>query len=101
MSKALKLKPADIQASLSKLAKRYSKHAAFAAVLVVLLVYILVVFKINDLSNVEPAANQPANAANNIPKVNQESINRIQSLEQNNTEIHSLFEDARNNPFQE
>lgn len=101
MSKALNLNPAAIQASASKLAKRYSKHAAFGAVLIVLLVYILVVFKINALAKVEPAANQSTSAANIIPKVNQQSIDRIQSLEQNNTEIKSLFEEARNNPFQE
>jgi hypothetical protein len=100
MNKGLKLNTASIQALLSKTAKRYSKHAAFAAILVVLLVYILVVFKVNSLAKVEPAAETPANS-NLIPKVNQKSIDRIQSLEQNNTEIHSLFEEARNNPFQE
>jgi hypothetical protein len=100
MSNDLKLNPAAIQAQLSKIAKRYSKHAAFAAILVVLLVYILVVFKVNSLAKVEPAADAPTTASL-IPKVNQKSIDRIQSLEQNNTEIHSLFEEARNNPFQE
>ena len=100
MNKGLKLNPAALQAYVSKLAKRYSKHAAFAAILVVLFVYIFVVFKVNSLAKVEPAT-QTVNTANLIPKVNQKSINRIQSLEQNNTEIHSLFEEARNNPFQE
>ena len=100
MNKGLKLNPAALQASLSKFAKRYSKHAAFGAIIAVLLVYILVVFKVNSLAKVEPAAETPT-TANLIPKVNQKSIDRIQSLEQNNTEIHSLFEEARNNPFQE
>ena len=101
MNKNLSFNPAKIQADMSKLVNRYSKHAAFGAIIVVLLVYILVVFKINSLSKVEPAANQAPTAANLIPKVNQKSIDRIQSLEQNNTQIHSLFEEARNNPFQE
>lgn len=101
MSKKLSFNPAKIQADASKLVNRYSKHATFGAIIVVLLVYILVVFKINSLSKVEPAANQTSTATNLIPKVNQKSINRIQSLEQNNTQIHSLFEAARNNPFQE
>jgi hypothetical protein len=55
---------------------------------------------VNSLAKVEPAADAPTTASL-IPKVNQKSIDRIQSLEQNNTEIHSLFEEARNNPFQE
>ena len=100
MNKGLKLNPAVLLASLSKFTKRYSKHAAFAAILVVLLVYILVVFKINSLSKVEPAAQTPGNT-NLIPKVNQKSIERIRSLELHNTHIRSLFEEARNNPFQE
>lgn len=85
----------------SKLLKKYSRHAVFGAILVVLLVYILVVFKINNLAKAEPGPNQNTNTANLIPKVDQNAVNQIQSLEQSNTQIHSLFESARNNPFQE
>jgi predicted PurR-regulated permease PerM len=90
------LKPA-----VSKFIRKYAKHAAFGAILVVLLVYILVVFKINSLAKAEPGPDQSAQAANLIPKVNQKAVDQIQSLEQSNTQIHSLFESARNNPFQE
>ena len=85
----------------AKFMKKYSTHAAFAAVIVVLLVYILVVFKISSLAKAEPGADQTTPTANLIPKVNQKSVSQIQSLEQSNTQIHSLFEAARNNPFQE
>jgi predicted PurR-regulated permease PerM len=84
-----------------KLIKKYSKHAAFGSVLVVLLIYILVVFKISSLAKAEPAPDQTSKTANLIPKVNQKAVSQIQSLEQSNTEIRSLFESARNNPFQE
>ncbi len=101
MNKGIDLNSLNIRARLSKFAKTYSKHAVFVAVLLVLLMYIFVVFKINDLSKAEPSASQTSNAANLIPKVNQKAISQIQSLEQSNTQVHSIFEQARNNPFQE
>jgi predicted PurR-regulated permease PerM len=101
MNKGLNLKSLNVQAIFSKVVKRYSKHAVFGVILVVLLVYILVVFKINNLAKAEPSNDQTTSAANLIPKVNQKAINQIQALEQSNTQVHSLFEQARNNPFSE
>ena len=100
--KSLDLKSLNsLKPLVSKFIKKYSKHSVFGAVLVVLLVYILVVFKINNLAKAEPGPDQSTNTANLIPKVDQKAVNQIQSLEQSNTQIHSLFEAARNNPFQE
>ena len=99
---ALNLKSLNnLKPLVTKFIKKYSKHAVFWAVLVVLLVYILVVFKINNLAKAEPGPDQGVDTANLIPKVNQNSVKQIQALEQSNTQIHSLFESARNNPFQE
>jgi predicted PurR-regulated permease PerM len=100
--KSLDLKSLNsLKPLVAKFVKKYSTHAAFGAVIVVLLVYILVVFKISSLAKAEPGPDQTVPAANLIPKVNQKSVSQIQSLEQSNTQIHSLFESARNNPFQE
>ena len=101
MNKGINLKSLNIQALAAKIERRYSKHVAFAAVLIVLLVYIFVVFKINNLAKAEPSSDQTTSAANLIPKVNQKAISQIQALEQSNTQVRSLFEQARNNPFQE
>lgn len=95
------LKLPNIKKSLPRFYKKFAKHAVFAAVLLVLLVYILVVFKISQLSSAEPTAEQSSSTTALIPKINQNAINQIQSLENNNTQIHTLFEQARNNPFQE
>jgi hypothetical protein len=67
----------------------------------VLLAYILVVIQISQLSNAEPDPSRQAAASTKIPKVDQNAINQIQKLEQSNTEVHALFNQARNNPFQE
>ena len=97
----LNLNLKDIQTKLSRLLKKLSMHATFAALIVTLLIYILVVWQISQLATAEPSADAQAAAATQIPKIDQKAINQIQALEQSNTQVHSLFSSARNNPFQE
>lgn len=85
----------------SKYLKKYGKHGGFAMLVVVLLTYVFVVIRISSLSKAEPSPNQPPDSSTLIPRVNQKAIEQIQSLESNNTQIHSLFEQARDNPFSE
>lgn len=105
-NKKLDLKSINLKTLPLKLARRYSRHAAFGGIIIVLLVYILVVFKINHLANAEPNPNQPVSNPLSIPSIDQQTINHIQSLEDNNPAIKSLLDQAlnnpsRNNPFQE
>ncbi len=101
MSKNLDLKAIVPQA------KKYffvvQKHLAFIFVIVVLLSYVFVVWKISSLATVEPTQDEETAAlsATAIPKVNKEAVSQIEALESTNAEVHSLFEDARSNPFQE
>ena len=101
MSKDLSLKSLNFKPLLSKLVKEYGRHAVFAAIILVLLAYIFVVFRISQLSNAEPAPGQNSSNPLAIPQVDQKAISNIQSLEDNNTNIKALFENARTNPFQE
>lgn len=94
--KSIKLKPL-----IDKYVKRFGKHAVFAAILLILLCYLFLAFKISALAKAEPGADQEVTVTTSIPRVDKNAVNQIQSLEQNNTQIHSLFESARNNPFQE
>lgn len=101
MSKKIDI--ATLKASLKKYWQKFSMHATFAVLIVVLVAYVLVVWQISKLATAEPSTQDQdaALAATNIPKVNKTAIEQIQSLEQSNTDIHSLFNQARNNPFQE
>lgn len=101
MSRDISLKSINLLPLLKKYSKRYSRHAIFAAVIAVLLIYVLVVFKINNLANAEPGPDQETTVTNSIPKINSKDIQQIQDLENNSTQVRSLFEQARNNPFQE
>lgn len=100
MNKNIDLKSVNLMPLLKKYSKQFGRHAIFGAIVTILLIYVLVVFKINTLANAEPSPDQTA-AATLIPRIDKDAINQIQSLEENNTEVRSLFEAARNNPFQE
>lgn len=91
------------KSKLNKLIRTSKKHAIFGAIIFVLLVYILVVWKISQLATAEPTpeAEAAAMVSSNIPKVDKKAIEQIQALEQSNTQVQSLFNTARNNPFSE
>lgn len=94
--KSIKLKPLMLKAW-----KKYGRHIFFVALIAVLMVYLLIVFRISTLANADPSPDQEGTISSSIPKVDKNAVNQIQSLEQNNTQIHTLFDQARNNPFQE
>lgn len=101
MNKGLSLKSIDLKGLTAKYSRQYGKHIAFGAIILVLLIYVLVVIKISALSKAEPNQSQTIDTKSLVPHVNQQAINRIQALENNSPQIHSFFEQARNNPFQE
>jgi hypothetical protein len=101
MNKGMKLKKMSLRQLAAIFSRRFGKHVIFAAILLVLLVYVLVVFRINSLANAEPGPDQQVIISNATPKIDPNAIKQIQALEQNNTQVHALFEQARNNPFQE
>ncbi len=78
-------------------------HLPFIVIIVVLIVYLLVVLNIRSLSVAEPTAEDESAALANtkIPKIDPQAISQIQKLEKNSPAIHSLFDKARNNPFNE
>jgi hypothetical protein len=70
---------------------------AFVAVL-----YGILLLHINSLDNQQPsdqAVNSQVKAAN-VPRIDQAVVRQIQSLQDNSVSVQSLFDQARNNPFQ-
>ena len=101
MKKQLDIKP--FKSKLQKLAKLEAKHATFAGTLLVLIIYLFIVWQISQLSTADPndTGQTTAQAESSLPKVDTEAIKQIQELEHRNSQIKSLFNGARNNPFQE
>lgn len=91
----------SLQPFLKSLKRLAAIHGVFIVTMAVLLAYLLVIWRISSYATAEPDVEAETAAAASIPKIDKEAIEQIQSLEANNTEIRSLFNSARNNPFQE
>jgi hypothetical protein len=61
------------------------------------------VFRIDSLSKSEPSETDVSEKLQTIqrPKIDQSSIDKIQELQDQNVDVKSLFQQARDNPFSE
>jgi hypothetical protein len=75
----------------------------FISVLLVLGIYLFLVWQIRHYATVEPTSADVTNKLNelNTPKLDQDAVNKILLLEDQNIDIKTLFNEARQNPFQE
>ena len=66
-------------------------------------VYGFVLFRINTLSTAQPT-NDDISAQTKttaVPNIDPKVVQQIQALKDNSSNVQTLFEQARNNPFQE
>ncbi len=84
-------------------AQKASRYKVILFLLFVVLIYGFIVYRINSLNSVQPSDN--AIAAQNNPikaaHIDKSVVNQLESLRNNNVNVQTLFEQARNNPFQE
>jgi hypothetical protein len=101
--KNLDIEPKKMLSKAKKYWQRFAAHLPFVAVMLVLLMYLFVVWQIRGLVAAEPSAEAESAAlsSTNIPKIDKKAIDEIQSLEENSPQVRALFNEARNNPFQE
>lgn len=80
-----------------------ARYATVIFIVFVLSVYSFLVWQIGTLSRVEPTDDQIAEQLKTAPrpKINQETLDKIEQLQDQNVAVRSLFKSARNNPFQE
>jgi hypothetical protein len=100
----------DINFSLKTLPK-HLKHLAFKArryVVVIFTVttvalYGFLIFQISQASQAEPSPDAVAQQLTAVKrlKVDQQAIDKIQQLQDQSVNVQSLFQTARDNPFQE
>lgn len=92
----------QISSALGHVVKRLSKYSSFIFIISVLLIYTFLVFRIGTLSQAEPDPSAVTEKANTVRrlKLDQGEIAKIQQLEDQNIAVKSLFESARDNPFQ-
>lgn len=100
MSKNLNFDLKTLRIKSKKILPVLAKHAIFIVLMVILVTYLFIVWRISQLADAEPPAADDT-ATSVVPKIDKNAISQIQALEQSNAQIHSLFDSARKNPFQE
>ena len=86
--------------SLMVLANRYKAIAFF---LIITSLYGFIIWRINVLSTAPPSQEAVAEVekAATQPRINQATIEKMESLQDNSVRVQTLFNDARSNPFEE
>lgn len=93
----------DVPAKLLSLLQGLKKYTLFICILLVAGIYIFLILQIRSLASIEPSSTDITNKLNELqtPKLDQSAVDKIQQLEAQNIEIKTLFNEARQNPFQE
>lgn len=93
----------DVPAKLLTALRGLKKYTLFICIIAVLGIFVFIVWQIRHYSSVQPTSDQVITKVNelNTPKLDQDAVNKILQLEDENITVEALFNQARQNPFQE
>lgn len=93
----------DIPSKLTPALEWLKKYVVFIFAMVVLLVYGYLVFHINTLASQEPSDDAVAERLKTVqrPKIDEDVVDKIEQLQDQNIQVQTLFQQARDNPFTE
>lgn len=103
MSESKKL---NLKALLDKALVKLSVLRQYSVVIFVVFVagmYGFLLFRINTLNSTQPTADQVSVRvkAVQIPHIDEKVVQQLKSLQDNSVSVQALFNEARNNPFQQ
>ncbi len=99
----INLSTASITTSLKHLKNFFGRYGAFLFLITSILLYSFIVWKIgafNSVSANQESVDEKLQAGFRL-RIDQDSVNKIQQLQDQNIAVQSLFKSARENPFQE
>jgi hypothetical protein len=94
----------DINSLLPMLRQALSKvngYRVFIFFLAASALYGYIVWRINVYSNAAPSASEISAQTSAQPHIDPTTVQKIQNLQDNSVSVQSLFDAARQNPFQE
>ncbi len=99
----MSLEVKDIPAKLGPIVKGLSKYLVFIFIMTVMIIYGYLVFHINTLASQEPAEDAVAERLKTVsrPRIDEDTLTKIEQLEDQNIQVQTLFQQARDNPFTE
>ena len=88
---------------IKKMLAKARSYATFVFIIGILLLYGFLVFQIGSLASKEPDDSSVSEQLNTLKrlKIDQETIDKIEQLEDQNVSVQALFKEARDNPFQD
>lgn len=86
---------------LSGTLRKVAGYKGFIFFLVAAMLYGFITWRINVYSSVPPDQNEVSSQTAAQPHIDKETIQKLQSLQDNSVSVQSLFDQARDNPFQE
>lgn len=83
--------------------KKSQPYVPLVFIVLVAVMYGFLVFQIRSIAGHEPSDDAITEKLKTVqrPKLDQDSINKLQQLQDNSTNVQALFKQARDNPFQE
>ncbi len=93
----------DVLNKLKPALRFIKRYAVFIFVMLLFGIFGFFVLRINQYSRIDPTddAVQEKLQAVQRPQVDQSALDKIQQLQDQNVQVHSLFDRARQNPFNE
>lgn len=89
------------QAQIHQLKEQFTRFRVVLFLLLVVLVYGFIVWRIDILKNAPPSSDAVASKLQSTTHIDQATITKIQQLQDNSVSVQTLFNKARQNPFQE
>jgi len=97
----IKLDFGSISAGLGGLFKRVRAYKAIIFFLVVASLYGYIIWRINVYSNAPANQNEETAQIAAQPHIDPSTVQKMQELQNNSVNVQALFNEARQNPFQE
>ena len=99
MNKDLK----DLKPMLIGALRWFKRYYAIILFIIVGSVYGFMIFQINHFNREQPNETAVAERIKQVkrPSIDKQTAEKLKNLEDNSQEVHALFQDTRQNPFQE
>ena len=93
----------ELPAKLSPAISFVMRYVVFVYIIGMLLIFGFFVFRINQFTHTEPPDDAVQEKLQTVqrPRLDKSVLDKIQDLESQNIQVQSLFDQARNNPFNE
>jgi hypothetical protein len=100
-NKDLNLNLKDLPEQLGNVFRKVSGYRVFIFFLLVTGVYGYIIWRINTFSNTPASTSEKSSQTVAQPRIDAATVQKIKSLQDNSVRVQSLFDEARQNPFQE